>query len=103
MTLLRRIGVGDDAKTIRARIPQDLAEDLDAFDRDARRQGFEFPRDDIVVDALRKALAKARAELDRLTTDEAAERSSEPAPSKPARVAPTPQATTAEASAEGQG
>jgi hypothetical protein len=71
MSLLRRIGAGEDAKSIRARIPADLADALDAFDRDAKRQGFEFPRDDIVADALRKALAKARAELDKLAGDDA--------------------------------
>jgi hypothetical protein len=71
MSLLRRIGAGEDAKSIRARIPADLADALDAFDRDAKRQGFEFPRDDIVTDALRKALAKARAELDKLAGDDA--------------------------------
>ena len=71
MSLLRRIGAGEDAKSIRARIPADLADALDAFDRDAKRQGFEFPRDEIVTDALRKALAKARAELDKLAGNDA--------------------------------
>ncbi|MEO1092272.1 MAG: hypothetical protein AAFX81_16745 [Pseudomonadota bacterium] len=71
MSLLRRIGAGEDAKSIRARIPADLVDALDAFDRDAKRQGFEFRRDDIVADALRKALAKARAELDKLAGDDA--------------------------------
>ena len=71
MSLLRRIGAGEDTKSIRASIPADLPDALGAFDRDAKRQGFEFPRDDIVTDALRKALAKARAELDKLAGDDA--------------------------------